>query len=58
MDTLQELKRLLPLTNADQDGVDSTKRQLAIEALVGSAKGSTDRLVRLAIAILEARQDA
>jgi hypothetical protein len=56
MDYLAELKRLLPLNNRQQDGVDSTKRKLAIEAIAGPADGrQTDRLVTVVIAMLEAR---
>lgn len=51
-----ELKRILPLWNSDQDGVDSTKRSLAIALLVGPPDNwQTVRLAKLAIAMFELR---
>jgi hypothetical protein len=49
--TLEEqLIELLPLHNCDRDGVDSTKRALAIEILVGPPDGwQTDRLAAFAL---------
>ena len=53
---IAELRRILPYTNSDQDGVDSTKRKLAIELIVGAADGEqTNRLARLALVLAEGR---
>ena len=58
MSKIEKLKSILHLHNCDMDGVDSTKRALAIELMAGPADGwQTDRLAKLALAVAEARGD-
>jgi len=52
-----KLKAIMHLHNAEQPGVDSTKRSIALEILAGPPDTwQTDRLCRLALAVLEARE--
>jgi len=53
---LEELKRILPLHNCDQMGIDMTKKSLAIALIAGPPDNwQTNRLCNLAIAMFEMR---